>query len=198
MPVIDDVTFGILEKEFAKMGKGVHIDILTGSNCHLCDSLREFGRKIALASKGKISVDEKRVTEMYPGVNVLENLKYAGFPMGKQMWVLLNFLVDLSNGRDIMEKEMISEIMNIDKRVNIDVFVTANCEYSPLQVRLAYEMAALNKNIRVRVIDGTFFPDLVIRHDISATPMTVINNKVRIRGSAMPDEFLRKIKSGLE
>jgi alkyl hydroperoxide reductase subunit AhpF len=198
MPAIDDITFSLLEKEFSKLNRGLKLQILTGPNCNLCDSLRQFGRKIGEASKGQIVVEETRVAEGYPGVRILDNLTYWGFPMGKQMWVLVNYLVDLSNARYIMDNEVRVAVMAINEPVDIDVFVMANCDYSPPQVRWAYELAALNDKIRVRIIDVTFFPELATRYDISATPMTNINNRLRIRGAAQPDELLRKIRDSLK
>ncbi len=198
MPAIDDITFSLLEKEFSKLNKGLKLQILTGPNCNLCDSLRQFGRKIGEASKGQIVVEETRVAEGYPGVRILDNLTYMGFPMGKQMWVLVNYLVDLSNARYIMDNDARVAVMAIGEPVDIDVFVMANCDYSPPQVRWAYELAALNDKIKVRIIDVTFFPELATKYDISATPMTNINNRLRIRGAAQPDELLRKIRDSLK
>ena len=114
------------------------------------------------------------------------------------MWVLVNYLVDLSNARYIMDNDARVAVMAIGEPVDIDVFVMANCDYSPPQVRWAYELAALNDKIKVRIIDVTFFPELATKYDISATPMTNINNRLRIRGAAQPDELLRKIRDSLK
>lgn len=198
MPVVDSITLSMMEREFSqKLVGDISIRVLIGPNCPLCPSLIEFGRRIEEASKGKIRVEEERDLDHYPGIRILDNLVYMGLPTGKQTWVLLNFLSDLSRGYYLLDNESRQMVMGIREPVDIDVYINAGSRYSPLQVRWAYEFAAFNKMIRVRVIDGTHFPQLTMRNAIHSTPTTVINNKIRIRGAATPDEFLRKIREAL-
>ncbi|MEM3364540.1 MAG: thioredoxin family protein [Candidatus Micrarchaeia archaeon] len=199
MPVVDGITYSLLEKEFAQKLKGdVKLCLLTGPNCQLCDSLREFGEKISEASKGKIIVSEENDINCCPGIRIFDNLIYMGIPTGRQTWVFLNFIMDITQGNYIMDKDARARVMKIHTPVEIDVYISAGSQYSPLQVRWAYELAALNKNIRARVIDGMYFPEITIRNHISKVPTTVINNRVRIIGGATPDEMLRKINEAIQ
>ncbi|MCX8200173.1 MAG: thioredoxin family protein [Candidatus Micrarchaeota archaeon] len=199
MPVIDGVTYSMLEKEFAQNLKGeLKICVLTSKNCQLCSSLTELCRKISEASKGRIIVSEEKDAAHSPGIRILDNLVYMGIPTGRQTWVFVNFLMDVSRGYYIMGKEARARVMGIGAPVQMDVYVSAGSQCSPLQARLAYECAALNKNISVRVIDGMYFPEITMKNHISAVPTTIINNRVRVIGGTEPDELVRKINEALK
>jgi len=60
-------------------------------------------------------------------------------------------------------------------------------------VRLAYQFALENENIRADAIEATEFPDWTTRYRVHAVPKTVINESISIEGSLPEELFLEEI-----
>jgi len=55
-------------------------------------------------------------------------------------------------------------------------------------VRLAYQFALENDNVRADAIEATEFPEWTSRYRVHAVPKTVVNESSSIDGS-LPEEF---------
>jgi len=60
-------------------------------------------------------------------------------------------------------------------------------------VRLAYQFALENDNIRADAIEATEFPDWTTRYRVHAVPKTVVNESFSIEGSLPEELFLEEI-----
>jgi hypothetical protein len=60
-------------------------------------------------------------------------------------------------------------------------------------VRLAYQFALENENIRADAIEATEFPDWTTRYRVHAVPKTVVNESFSIEGSLPEELFLEEI-----
>jgi hypothetical protein len=65
-------------------------------------------------------------------------------------------------------------------------------------VRLAYQFALENDNIRADAIEATEFPDWVTRYRVHAVPKTVVNESFSIDGSLPEELFLDEILKTVE
>ena len=60
-------------------------------------------------------------------------------------------------------------------------------------MRLAYQFALENDNIRADAIEATEFPDWTTRYRVHAVPKTVVNESFSIEGSLPEELFLEEI-----
>jgi len=60
-------------------------------------------------------------------------------------------------------------------------------------VRLAYQFALENDNVRADAIEATEFPDWTAKYRVHAVPKTVINGSFSIDGSLPEEHFLEEI-----
>ena len=60
-------------------------------------------------------------------------------------------------------------------------------------MRLAYQFALENNNIRSDAIEATEFPELTGRYRVHAVPKTVINGSFSIDGALPEERFLDEI-----
>jgi alkyl hydroperoxide reductase subunit AhpF len=85
-----------------------------------------------------------------------------------------------------MDPETMANILPIDRKVHIQVFVSPTCPYCPQMVRAAHRFAILNPSITADMVEMTEFPQLVQRYDVMGVPKTIINEDFSIEG-AYPD-----------
>jgi len=65
-------------------------------------------------------------------------------------------------------------------------------------VRLAYQFAIENDNIRADGIEATEFPDWTAKYQVHAVPKTIVNGSLFIEGSLPEERFLDEILKSLE
>ena len=65
-------------------------------------------------------------------------------------------------------------------------------------MRLAYQFAIENDNVRADAIEATEFPDSTARYRVHAVPKTVVNGSFSIDGSLPEERFLDEILKCLE
>jgi hypothetical protein len=60
-------------------------------------------------------------------------------------------------------------------------------------VRLAYQFAIENDNVRADAIEATEFPEWTARYRVHAVPKTMVNGSFSIEGSLPEEHFLDEI-----
>ena len=65
-------------------------------------------------------------------------------------------------------------------------------------MRLAYQFAMENDNIRADAIEATEFPDCATKYRVHAVPKTVVNESFYIEGSLPEGLFLDEILKTIE
>jgi alkyl hydroperoxide reductase subunit F len=61
--------------------------------------------------------------------------------------------------------------------------VTLTCPYCPKMVHVANQFALVNDNIRADMIEGSEFPQLVQKYDVTGVPKTIINELYSFEGA---------------
>lgn len=114
-------------------------------------------------------------------------IRYAGIPSGHEFSSLINSVL-LVSGRDSKLGEDIRDMLkDLDKPVNMLVFVTPTCPYCPQAVVLAHQMALESPMIEAEMIEATEFPDLSTRFNVSGVPQTTINEGAGTVVGAVPE-----------
>ena len=60
-------------------------------------------------------------------------------------------------------------------------------------MRLAYQFALENDNVRADGIEATEFPDWTARYDVHAVPKTIVNGSFSIEGALPEERYLDEI-----
>jgi len=122
-------------------------------------------------------------------------VKFNGIPAGHEINSFLNALLHMS-GKDLgLDEATINMIKNIDKKVDIKVFVTLSCPHCPGAVETAHKIAMLNKNVEASMIEAQTFHELSNKFDVSGVPKIVINDTEELMGNQPMDAFLNSIST---
>ncbi|MGY2573497.1 alkyl hydroperoxide reductase subunit F [Vibrio sp. C8] len=123
-------------------------------------------------------------------------LRFAGLPMGHEFTSLVLALLH-SGGHPIkLEAETIEQIAKLDKKLDVEIFISLSCQNCPDVVQAFNMMSAINPDIRTTMIDGALFQDEVKSRDIMAVPSVFVNGKLFGQGRMYLTEILNKIDDG--
>ncbi|MCG6282422.1 thioredoxin family protein, partial [Vibrio diabolicus] len=84
----------------------------------------------------------------------------------------------------------------LDKKLDVEVFISLSCQNCPDVVQAFNMMAAINPDIRATMIDGALFQDEVKNRDIMAVPSVFINGELFGQGRMTLTEILNKLDDG--
>ncbi|SDI07348.1 alkyl hydroperoxide reductase subunit F [Vibrio xiamenensis] len=125
-------------------------------------------------------------------------LRFAGLPMGHEFTSLVLALLH-SGGHPIkLEPAVIEQIANLDKKLDVEIFISLSCQNCPDVVQAFNMMAAINPDVRVTMIDGALFQDEVKSRDIMAVPSVFVNGELFGQGRMSLAEILNKVDDGAE
>uniref|UniRef100_UPI003D0DBA54 alkyl hydroperoxide reductase subunit F n=1 Tax=Vibrio sp. TaxID=678 RepID=UPI003D0DBA54 len=123
-------------------------------------------------------------------------LQFAGVPMGHEFTSLVLALLH-SGGHPIkLEQPVIEQIAQLDKALDVEIFISLSCQNCPDVVQAFNMMAAINPAIRTTMIDGALFQDEVKQRDILAVPSVFINGELFGQGRMSLAEILNKLDDG--
>lgn len=123
-------------------------------------------------------------------------LRFAGLPMGHEFTSLVLALLH-SGGHPIkLEAETIEQIAKLDKKLDVEIFISLSCQNCPDVVQAFNMMSAINSDIRTTMIDGALFQDEVKSRDIMAVPSVFVNGELFGQGRMSLTEILNKIDDG--
>ncbi|PNI02494.1 alkyl hydroperoxide reductase subunit F [Vibrio diazotrophicus] len=123
-------------------------------------------------------------------------LRFAGLPMGHEFTSLVLALLH-SGGHPIkLEAETIEQIAKLNKKLDVEIFISLSCQNCPDVVQAFNMMSAINPDIRTTMIDGALFQDEVKSRDIMAVPSVFVNGELFGQGRMSLTEILNKIDDG--
>ncbi len=153
----------------------------------------------------KIQLEESRELDCldYPCFSITIpgkdlGIRFMGKPVGGEFQVLIDTILMVSTNEYKISDRVEEIVEEIDKDVDIKVFVTYSCGFCPPAIKMAYSFALVNNFIKATVIDCYSFQDLAIKYNVAAVPKTVINDRVEFIGSKDDNEFLGYIIEAVE
>ncbi len=121
---------------------------------------------------------------------------FAGLPMGHEFTSLVLALLH-SGGHPIkLEADTIAQIAALDKKLNVEIFISLSCQNCPEVVQAFNMMSAINPLITTTMIDGAAFQDEVKEKDIMAVPSIFVNGELFGQGRMSLAEILNKVDDG--
>ena len=129
------------------------------------------------------------------GVSKDYGIRYMGVPEGGEFNVFIETIEMVSRNEYKLTERTVEFVEEIDKSVDIKVFVTTSCGWCPPAIEKAYSFAMVSDYITATVIDCYAFPDLAMKYNVAAVPKIVINDKAELIGPKDENEILGHIFS---
>lgn len=216
--LLNDEIKAQVSEVFTEMQESVHV-LFFGKeeDCDYCNDTQQLLEEVTdLSEKIDLSIysleADEAVAKQYkidkaPGFVITGKdgdqlldygIRYAGIPSGHEFSSLINGFL-LVSGRDSKLGEDIRGMLKeLDKPVNMYVFVTPTCPYCPQAVVLAHQMALESPMVEAEMVEATEFPDLSMRFNVSGVPQTTINEGAGTVVGAVPEgnlmaEILRAV-----
>ncbi len=205
-----------LREIFQEVPQGTKILFFTQSvNCPTCPSMDRLAQAISEASDGKIKVEtynfvqdkdkvEKFKVDKVPAfVFTDENetdygIVFYGLPIGYEFITLVETLKMIASKSHGLSPRTLQFLNELDKNLDIMVFVTPTCPYCPQAAILVYKLAMASDKVRSQVIEAMEFEELSMKYNVFGVPKIVINDKIEIEG-AMPEAyFIEHVKRELK
>jgi glutaredoxin-like protein len=199
MSLMDAETAGKVKETLQTMVEPVHIiTFVDGNDCQFCGDTVEIIRELCSVSD-KLSFEVKGSggegfgVDKYPATLIFKGdkekhertgIRFFGIPAGYEFTSLLDSIVTVSRGEDLLTAETKDELGKLDKDVHIQVFVTPTCPYCPRAVVLAHHMALVSKRITADMVEASEFQDMAMKYQVMGVPKTVINEKFTQEGAA--------------
>ena len=177
--------------------------------CQYCDILLDiFGEVSEIDDRIKVEVfdadDDKAALEKYnisedriPAVVFLtsdgedKGVRYYGLPAGHEFSTVVQNIVSFSKGaQPDLSPASIEKLKQVNKPMEILVFVTPTCPYCPRAVLMAHEIAKANENVQAAMVEAEEFPEWSMEHGVSAVPHIVINNETAFVGAYPEDMYV--------
>lgn len=195
---------------FADMPKEITIALFTDKNgCDTCPETKAYMEEVAaLGEKINLTIydinDDSALAESYnvtmvPSVVLLDHnedyqgVKFNGMPAGHEINSFIPALLETSGLESDVPEPLKSEIVAIDKDVNIKVFVTLSCPHCSGAVQKAHKLAMMNPKIDAEMVEAQTFAELSNKHNVSGVPKIVINDTLEIVGNQPINAFLVEI-----
>lgn len=126
------------------------------------------------------------------------SIVFSGLPLGHEFTSLVLALLH-SGGHPIkVDEELIEAVRALDGDYEFETFISLSCQNCPDVVQALNMMAALNPQIKHRMIDGALFQQEVDDRKIMAVPTVFLNGKPFAQGRISFQEILRKIDTSAE
>ncbi|MGB9767237.1 MAG: thioredoxin family protein [Sulfurihydrogenibium sp.] len=125
------------------------------------------------------------------------SVKFLGRITGGELKAFLESIKMVANNEYHIPERILEFVEEVDKPVDVKVFVTTSCGWCPPAILKAVSFAIANPNIKVSIIECYSFPELATKYNVSAVPKTVINDKVEFVGVKDDNEFFGYIIKAL-
>jgi len=136
--------------------------------------------------------------ERHPAVVIEGDKDYGvrifGVPAGKEFTTLIESIMLVSGREPLISPQAMDMVKQINKPVNLKVFVTLECPYCPAMVIRAHKLALASEFITAEMIESSQFAQLASDFDIFGVPNTIINNgKDSVEGLVTEEIVLKAI-----
>ncbi|NPA58265.1 MAG: glutaredoxin [Aquificae bacterium] len=192
-----------LKEEFGSLKDSVRL-ILYSDGSQLSAETEELLKAVvSLSDKLSLQVKEKNGCPGYPCILFLKGdrdtgIRFMGKPDGGEFTPFIKTILMVSRGEHGLSDRTVRFLEEIDKPVDIKVFITKSCGWCPPMMLKLFGFALASSHITATAIDSFAFPELANRYKVATVPKTVINDKVEIIGYREENEILGHIIGAVE
>ena len=145
------------------------------------DELSEFLNKIVLLSE-KLSFKESEIIGKFSPLTFSISKKdeessifFSGIPGGHEF---NSFILSIlhTGGHDLkLDKNIISQVKTVSKKLNFQVFVSLDCQICPDVVQAINKLASINSNVKCETLDGGVFQEEVKNYSVHQNVPNISN-----------------------
>lgn len=126
-------------------------------------------------------------------VNKDFGISFAGVPLGHEFSSFILALLQVGGRKPKLDDNLISQIKNINDKLNFVTYVNLSCQICPDVVQTLNIMSVINPNISHTMVDGASFQDEVNAKNIMAVPTIYLNDDLFHSGRITIEEILEKL-----
>ena len=102
-------------------------------------------------------------------------LSFHGVPGGHEFTSFVLGLYNAAGPGQAVDDDLLQKIARIDRKLDLQVFVSLSCTMCPELVTAAQRIAAASDHVRAAVYDLTHFPALQEQYSVMSVPCLVVN-----------------------
>jgi hypothetical protein len=125
-----------------------------------------------------------------PFMELGDGFRFQGLPAESKLPPFLDVLAAELAPPEEKYRELLNRMTLSDE---LRLYIAAPCPFCPRAVRQWAALAWAGPNMRVRVVDGTLFPEDVARDGIQAVPTLVVDQEWRWSGNIPVEDVLRQL-----
>ena len=199
-----------LKTIFADMKNEMTLAVFTKKGeCETCEDTVSYMKEIeVLSDKINLEVldleaDQERAAaynvQMVPSIVMLNDkkeylgMKFNGIPAGHEINSFIPAILEASGSGEALPEEYLNPIKNLEKPVNIKVFVTLSCPHCAGAVQKAHKLALESPMIDAEMVEAQTFSELSDKFNVSSVPKIVINDQYEFVGNQPLEVFLEEI-----
>ena len=199
-----------LKTIFADMKNEMTLAVFTkNGECETCEDTMSYMKEIEALSEKihlealDIEADQERAAaynvQMVPSIVLLNDkkeylgMKFNGIPAGHEINSFIPAILEASGSGEALPEEYLNPIKNLEKPVNIKVFVTLSCPHCAGAVQKAHKLALESPMIDAEMVEAQTFSELSDKFNVSSVPKIVINDKYEFVGNQPLEVFLEEI-----
>jgi glutaredoxin-like protein len=122
-------------------------------------------------------------------------IRFFGIPSEYEVGSFVYALSLIAKPLEITSDSTLDNIIDFNRQVHIQVFVTSQCPVCAKAVRTAHLIAYVNDKIRADMINVTEFPALAKKYSVQSTPKVILNDTVEFIGDEPAQTFLKAMKT---
>lgn len=159
----------------------------------VCEGLAELGDGVNCRVE-----DEPDGFPRFPAVSIRPDgrnagVRYDGLPWGYELGSLVGGIVEAGREEPTLRPDSLTALAELDRDLELDVFVTPSCPHCPPAVLLAFRCALASERVTATAIEANEFPQLSQELGVWSVPRIVVDGEPRWDGSVPEAEFLRRI-----
>lgn len=199
-----------LKTIFADMKNEMTLAVFTKKGeCETCEDTVSYMKEIEVLSDKinlevlDIEADQERAAaynvQMVPSIVMLNDkkeylgMKFNGIPAGHEINSFIPAILEASGSGEALPEEYLNPIKNLEKPVNIKVFVTLSCPHCAGAVQKAHKLALESPMIDAEMVEAQTFFELSDKFNVSSVPKIVINDQYEFVGNQPLEVFLEEI-----
>ncbi|MCD6490109.1 MAG: thioredoxin family protein [Thermodesulfobacterium sp.] len=164
--------------------------------------LEEFVNNLKKYLPLRVEIKEEELLA-YPALKLTDKeekvqIYYLAIPEGSEWEPFLNALKSISQNKDFLSENEVKRIKNINKQVEVKIFITPFCPFCPAVVDKANQISIAHNLIKTFIIDATSYPDLVQKYKVTASPTVIINEEYILVGEEAKEKLLEFVEKAGE
>ncbi len=126
----------------------------------------------------------------HPMIGIGNGLRYQGIPSGTELEPFLEALASNVSVTKSPPQTLQLRLNRLELPAILTLYVAPQCKFCPQVVRSLLPLPEINNNIKLIIIDGTQFPELMQEHNIQAVPTLLLEDQFRWTGSVELNEII--------